>query len=419
MERIRGFHRGASPEKGQSMAEIAIIAPLLIFMMLGVFEVGWALRGYLVLINVNREITRFAIRPGYMDFSTHTSVISSYNRVRDWVDTSLSGQLNLDFDEADADGDEANASLIISHLVVDTGEPCPNMAPTTDCSCITTNPFPQDDLIIHPGLPGFEYQSTLFGRQQDRAGNPVRTRIDYAGVVGRMTAENNQFNCDIIKRGGVASANNVIITELFHDQPQLFGFPLISNPFTDPVPLYAHTTMRLISAARSTGTEAGNLTDGIGTIGPVCFAYPMLAPDPSLNPGQPVNIVQNGWLKWNPAGPEPPLSSNEAYIEAALLFPQMSVSDFQDASGAVGNLKTGSAVAKVTGNFLALQDEMEDLANTQILIPYSTSPAADPVTVDGFVWVTIIQAQIQLGNGPNGEIMAVLDLTRLVPEACQ
>jgi hypothetical protein len=62
---------------------------------------------------------------------------------------------------------------------------------------------------------------------------------------------------------------------------------------------------------------------------------------------------------------------------------------------------------------------MEDLANTQILIPYSTSPAADPVTVDGFVWVTIIQAQIQLGNGPNGDVIAAVDLTRLVPEACQ
>ncbi|HMR67986.1 MAG TPA: pilus assembly protein [Anaerolineae bacterium] len=417
MERIKLFHRRVSPEKGQSMAEIAIIAPLLIFMMIGVFEVGWALRGYLVLINVNREITRFAIRPGYMDFSTHTSVISSYNRVRDWVDTSLSGQLDLDFEAADVDGDEANATLIISHLVVDTGEPCPNMSPSTDCGCISTNPFPQDDLIIHPAMPGFEYQSTLFGRGENLAGNPVVTRIDYSTVADRMTAENNTFNCDIIKRGGVASANNVIITELFYDQPQLFGFPLISNPFTDPVPLYAHTTMRLISAARSSGTEKGNLTDGIGTIGPVCFAYPMLAPNKeSLIAGQQINIVQNGWLKWNASGPEPPLNNDEEYVEASLLFPQMSVSDFQAAGGGTGSLKKGSSVAKVTSNLSALQDELEALGSTQVLIPTSNNPTATPVTVNDFVWVTLIQGQIEPGNGV---VMASVDLTRSVPEACQ
>ncbi|MCB9106914.1 MAG: pilus assembly protein [Anaerolineales bacterium] len=55
-------------DKGQSLVEMAIIIPLLIFMMIGVFEVGWAIRSYLVLVNINREITRFAVRPGYMDF---------------------------------------------------------------------------------------------------------------------------------------------------------------------------------------------------------------------------------------------------------------------------------------------------------------------------------------------------------------
>ncbi len=44
----------ATAGPGQSLVEIAITAPLLIFLLLGVFEVGWALRGYLVLVNVNR-----------------------------------------------------------------------------------------------------------------------------------------------------------------------------------------------------------------------------------------------------------------------------------------------------------------------------------------------------------------------------
>ncbi|MFN8453606.1 MAG: hypothetical protein U0401_02865 [Anaerolineae bacterium] len=51
--------------------------------------------------------------------------------------------------------------------------------------------------------------------------------------------------------GVLPSANNVIITEIYYNQPQLFGFPLISNPFTNPVPMYAQTAMRMIVASRS------------------------------------------------------------------------------------------------------------------------------------------------------------------------
>jgi Flp pilus assembly protein TadG len=33
--------------KGQSLVEMAVITPLLLFMFLGMIEVGWAIRGYL------------------------------------------------------------------------------------------------------------------------------------------------------------------------------------------------------------------------------------------------------------------------------------------------------------------------------------------------------------------------------------
>ena len=106
-------------EKGQSLVEMALAAPILIFLLIGVFEVGWAIRSYVVLVNVNREITRFAVRPGYLDFSDESTVAASYGKVRSWVDTSLTGQLDMNFDETDG-----NATLIISHLVADTGMPC-------------------------------------------------------------------------------------------------------------------------------------------------------------------------------------------------------------------------------------------------------------------------------------------------------
>ena len=42
---------GERGERGQSLVEMAIIAPLLLLMFIGVLEVGWAIRGYVVLLN--------------------------------------------------------------------------------------------------------------------------------------------------------------------------------------------------------------------------------------------------------------------------------------------------------------------------------------------------------------------------------
>ena len=145
-------------QKGQSLVEMAIIAPLLIFILIGVFEVGWAIRGYLVLANVNREVARFAVRPGYLNYATNDDVITSTQRVRDWVATSASGQLGMDFDDS-----TGNATLYITHLVVDTGLPCEDIvANPTGCDCNKFDPnhadydpghsniFERDDLILSP-----------------------------------------------------------------------------------------------------------------------------------------------------------------------------------------------------------------------------------------------------------------------------
>jgi len=40
-------------KKGQSLVEMALIAPILLLMFLGVVEVGWALRNFIVVQNAN------------------------------------------------------------------------------------------------------------------------------------------------------------------------------------------------------------------------------------------------------------------------------------------------------------------------------------------------------------------------------
>jgi Flp pilus assembly protein TadG len=70
---------------GQSLVEMAFITPLLLLMFIGVLEVGWAIRGYIVLLNADREGTRFAARGQYLDFpfatpSAKTSGTGMYSR---------------------------------------------------------------------------------------------------------------------------------------------------------------------------------------------------------------------------------------------------------------------------------------------------------------------------------------------------
>ena len=59
--------RQAHYKRGQSLVEMAVIAPLLIFIFIGLTEVGWAMRGYMILLQGTREAARFAVRGDLRD----------------------------------------------------------------------------------------------------------------------------------------------------------------------------------------------------------------------------------------------------------------------------------------------------------------------------------------------------------------
>lgn len=64
-------------KKGQSLVEMALIAPVLIVMFLGVVEVGYAIRSYLILLNANREAARFVARGLYTDDQAYVHLMAS------------------------------------------------------------------------------------------------------------------------------------------------------------------------------------------------------------------------------------------------------------------------------------------------------------------------------------------------------
>ncbi len=214
-------------ESGQSLVEMALITPLLLLMFLGVLEVGWALRGYLVLVNASREGARFAARGRYLDFSQPTSDSIGYPLVLGHISDTIASQLAVDFTSP-----HSNAAVIMSHYFVDTG----------DSSVLT------DDLVLTPReVPTYWV----------RYGKPIASSIDIDELTAQLIAENIQFNTLLKQRDPAAppSVNSVIIVELYYEQPQLLGVPIISNQFTDPVPLYTYTMMRIASDARASGTE--------------------------------------------------------------------------------------------------------------------------------------------------------------------
>ena len=421
MKIIKGLRTGSA--EGQSLVEMAIIAPILIFFLLGIFEVGWALRNYLVLVNTNREITRFAIRPGYLDFSTQANVTNSYNRVQEMAETSTSGQLSLDFDSP-----AASSTLIISHLVIDTGLPCkPHV---TNCNCDLFDPdsadynpdhdnvLKEDDIVIHPGMANYGYQSITYGPITTTTGTRY-SRLNYEELTEELKDQNNLFNCQLIERNGIPSANNVIATELFHDQPQLFGFPIISNPFTDPFPLYTHTVMRLTGGARSSGGAGGSLIANIDTIGEVCFAHPFIVNEddvPAIG-NSPIEILNEGaankgWVIWDPTPDDPTVTTGDI-IQYQIQFPQMSVNGYEnptDSSDTV--LDEEDEVLAENGLHMGqVKQYVENWIGQDIIIPTYDPIASTPsyYIVSGFIKVRILEV-----TGSNVDAVYLEG----VPEAC-
>jgi hypothetical protein len=311
-----------------------------------------------------------------------------YHNVIDHMFASLSGQLNTT--------DVLSPALVISHLVIDTRFPCdPASMSTCNCSKFDQSSasydpaygFTYDDLILHPAVKGYEdfYAFTYDPNPTDTISytsaysTPGST---YADLAKTLAAENNKFNCDLLKRttSATPSPNYVLITELFYKQPQIFGFPLISNPFTDPVPMYAHTTMRMITS------RSGN---DIDKVGPVCETYPFSIKGTLPAVGGTLDIFQGGWLKWKPSV----ASTDATYLVNELKYPRMALNDFTDAAGPASD-KTISITDQVAtfggttfsgnGSVIAAINSLMT-QNQRIRVPVVDNSSK----ITGFAWVII------------------------------
>src|SRR3990172_489440 len=104
-------------KRGQSLVEMAVIAPLLIFIFIGVVEVGWAMLGYMQLSQIVREVTRFSVRQDITKL---------------WRNDEVEAKrlVLLHFQEI---GGNPNTTLTIHRYRVFTGKPCTTVVCSPNC----------------------------------------------------------------------------------------------------------------------------------------------------------------------------------------------------------------------------------------------------------------------------------------------
>ena len=336
---------GYSPRtsrKGQSLVEMAIIAPILLIMFIGVLEVGWAVRNFVVVQNATREAARFAARGRYLDFSEIDPAQIGYTSVVSHELDSIARQLPLDVNP-----DSPTGTIIVSHVLVDTGE----------CGGGT-----QNDLILTPVTPGYGHFTATYGQ-------PQASRVDFSALAEEMRVENEAFNCQLAARSPgqyIPSVNSVIVVETFYGHHLLVGTPFLS-PFladeNDLIWLYTRTIMRITADARGQVPSAG-----VG-----CEVYPIAVHTDTIDAmqaGDGTGQIFNGsgagnfgWLSWNGW----PGHTSETYLEEELANPRLSINEFEDAKDPSDTyLNAHDWVWGSTGvvSSIGVRDELNDLVTS-------------------------------------------------------
>ncbi len=393
-------------ERAQSMVEMALMVPILAFMLLGLFEVGYAIWGSLALTAVDREATRFSIKPGALDFQKYTTGDIGYPNVITHTLISNAGQLKLSEYLSNAPGEDPIAAIIITHIVVDTQEPCRGLP---GCAATCSPDEPLDDLVLHPDMPNYSYLRYTYPTT-----SPVLSRLDVAQLAAQLKQKNDQFNCNLARKGviGEWSNNSAMIVEMFYEQPQLLGVPIMSW-ILNPVPLYAQTTMRVDSQDLAR-----------------CEVYPIALNINTLNGWlengseerdiwNGANSSDRGWVSWQP-------NPSSDYVEDELTNPRLANNDFIDPTDPSDTmLNAGDWIGSDGGNHNSseIRDLLDSLKSSTIMVPVWDSfqgPPANPrrYHVAKFALVQITdycldsgnQCQYidQSGNSHNGYITARL-----------
>lgn len=185
-------------ERGQSLVELAVILPLLLFLFMGMIEVGWAMHSYLTVANAAREGARFGTRGSFSEEDIAEVTVVALGA----VDVRL-------------EGEEANGTVIVTLVDID----------------------PDGSYTRHPSYTA----GTL----------PVTSRLSDSEIA-QIAQDNVAFNQDPFHcpLGSpppceIDSYNDLVVVEVFYEHAQMLGLPVVSDILPNPVQMYSRGLMRL------------------------------------------------------------------------------------------------------------------------------------------------------------------------------
>jgi hypothetical protein len=377
-------------EKGQGIAEMTVVTALLMFMAIGLFEVGHALWAYMTMLQESREVTRFLTRANVVDFQeledyNSSASVEGYDHALTHLLTSNAGQLNLQeyFANAASSEDGSKATLILTHLVIDTGEP------TAD-ECNGGPHYTANDMILRPDEYGYGYLRSVYP-ESDSTDALFESRLDLDALVAELVQQNVDFNCKLMEKGSKDfSDNSVIVSEFNYEKATLTGLMF------KQVPLYVQTMLRIDSNA------AGR-----------CEALPIAlhknVATKMQDEGGEHDMLQGnyessggfGWLSWKGA-------QSNGYLIEELSNPRLSGHDFINAHDTTDtDLSIGDYITSLTGvnNSSGVREQLELLMGQTVLIPvYDNVPgngANAAYHVHSFARVRIGASDLPPGHGGN------------------
>ena len=199
-------------ERGQGMLELALILPVLLLLMLGVVEMGYALRNYLVVVNATREGGRFASRGGFTNQSILDRVIVS------------SGTVNVDGADMPflrTQDPDPNIGIIITRIPMDSFGNFDSISVTHVISGVVPDSEGVRDIDL----------------EKD-------TKVSETEITERHGAATASINDDRVAAGYERMDNTIVVVEVFYMHHPVLDLGIVPDPWL----MYARTETRIAPA---------------------------------------------------------------------------------------------------------------------------------------------------------------------------
>jgi len=198
-------------ERGQGLVEMVVVLPVLLILLLGIVEVGYALRDYIIVTNADREGCRLAARGRFTDANVAERVVSAGG-------SAPSGGMPF----LRTHGPDPNTGIIITHI-----------------------PMDKDGAVAEYTIWISGVTSSEAGEVQPIGAGHSVISATMPQIVQRHRESTQNINATRAAAGYEEMGNHIVVVEVFFMHHPLWDNPLL--PLPDPWMMHARTEMRVVS----------------------------------------------------------------------------------------------------------------------------------------------------------------------------